>query len=440
MRKFDKSYFLLILPTLYVSSPYFAYRMRSLIPCIFILVWFIFQRRRRSMFAANQKLTASFIYACLMFVLCYFSQNIPALFGHGDFTQYFRLASYIGHFAFFIVVHYSLKYDKVSELKFLTCLALSGLVMAGVSALYGKALGIEVGRVMTTSLEVIKDAGLSNNMYQDKMISASIGAAGYSMTYTYALLIGPIIFAVFKMKMMYMKIFMCAVALSLLTAVRYSGLGTPVFVVVVSCVLFLIFCLSKSNKTVIGAGSIMAIGLLIFASFPSLFSFLSSPLNKLAELFEYGSSIHERILSVAKGVRGDIGTYAVARFRLQLLSWNTFLENPIFGVGRFNPPHITYDTLVGGHSELLDALAQEGIFRGIFFVGFFTSTYRYMRLISRNVLCVDIMPMWSIYMGSYIFAMVANPIHGFSALSYLLFIGISLYFKEYHDRHKQMSF
>ena len=70
--------------------------------------------------------------------------------------------------------------------------------------------------------------------------------------------------------------------------------------------------------------------------------------------------------------------YIDERWGTVVQSWNTFLSNPIFGVGYEcgNTFSLLGKFGVGTHSELCDLLAQHGVFGGISLFTFFILAFR----------------------------------------------------------------
>ena len=115
------------------------------------------------------------------------------------------------------------------------------------------------------------------------------------------------------------------------------------------------------------------------------------------------------------GRENKVSNYVDTRLETVKISWNTFLKNPIFGVGHKcgNVFKRLSDYGVGTHSSMFDALAQHGIIgASMFFVFLYTAIKRGLKDVKGSG-----------YIGTVLVMMVLNPFnyfHGYFVLFVLL--------------------
>lgn len=110
--------------------------------------------------------------------------------------------------------------------------------------------------------------------------------------------------------------------------------------------------------------------------------------------------------------RGFESSSFAARFEVYERSINTFLENPIFGVGVSNKKGI------GNHSTIFDGLAKFG------FIGFITFIFSifYMFVVTYKIIRVKYKTLYLVVFLSYIMILILNPAFVSSFIVYLYII------------------
>ena len=445
-KNFDKSYFILVWPILVETVPWIATRTRLIFPFIFSLTWFLFARNNFNFSPLYPILRNRFMKLVFWMVVCFFIKEVYALCGHGDHCRYDQLSTFLQSLVLIIVGYLSLKRERFYEIKFLSYVAMLGFAVAGLMSLRGGTstlLGesIEGARAMTGV-----DLGRASLETLEKFaVARYYGMGNYSFMYICALIVPLCVWAAWKIKRYKIKLVFLAGSVGALLCVKYGGLGTPVFVMLISVILYFTGLIVSNRKFIFSVGLFFSVFLLVFSVKPDFLSFTSPVLRIAANLFPHDSSIAYRFTSVADAVEGDIDAYAVQRYQLQLASWNTFLAYPAFGKGAYNPySQKSYEssrrdsrTSIGGHSGILDRLAQFGIIGSIPLFMFYISAYGYTFLMLRYLGELRPLPLSIVYLCSFIFASVANPLTFISGTYYIILAGIALFLrdKSYETRY-----
>lgn len=415
--KVDKLYWLLAPVMLYQTCPWLSYRIRPIVPTCLVCIWFLFSRMRFARKSLSVRLDHNFEFVCLAWIFITFINSIYFMFNHGDLTKYYIIASGLSSFSIFVIYYFSFQMGKINEIVFLTFVALIGIALTLIASVKASNIeGLEAARILTTNLE--KHGSMRN--YQMAADARIIGAAGYGQSYAFALLIPSIVWAIFKSRTWTCRILFAVVLVSLVASIRVGGLGTVVFVAVFGVILFLGSKIGMKTRLIYCLGFTSVVGLLLFAYYPTMFSWLSSPIQFLGLFFPADGSIGQRITSVVEAINGDFGTYAIGRYQLQVRSLDVFFQNPIFGVGLYYFPHRIYDQ-IGGHSQLLDLMAQAGI-PGFFFYSLFLYSLNkfYLSLDKLLQLGNGWRILVAIYLCSYVLLSVANPISALPSTLYII--------------------
>ena len=434
--RFDKSYFILVPVVLYPTWPWLTYRLRPIIPFLLFCLWLVCQKKTNGMFFQKRMFSQMCMIAMVFFVLHTCLRNIFALFDHGQFFTYGEFATFLSAIIHFLIVHLSFKHMKFKEMEFLTIVALIGISLAGIAAVRGGMIeGFEGGRLMTTANELIENM----DSFLDKRLAYQIGSANYGTTYGFAMFTVPLLWAIFKIKKLSVRLLLMATLAAIVLTIKNSGLGTPVFVFLFGTVLILStkIGLKSSGVKIIGIAAIVL--LTVFAYKPQIFSSLGSAVEMLSHVFPEGSSIHARCVSVSEAFSGDQSTYAYGRYQLQRRSFDVFLDHPMVGIGIYTVPHPkAYE--VGGHSHLLDRLGQSGMIGGFLYFGFLIFLYLYYKQMtlsfgfSRQWLLVPL-----ICIFTFIFSCIANPLPTFPVVLYYM-VGLPLLALKYDHRNENIEF
>ena len=416
--RFDTKYVLLLPGVLYATWPWFTYRMPTIVPFSCFLLWcFLMLGSRKVDFWGKARLNLKFIGVLILFCMFSYLGNLFAFFGHGDFVGWFEYATTGFAVSHFVVMHLSFKQKKFNEIVFLTVVALIGLSLAGIGAIRGGMIeGFEGGRALTTAVDVFHTDQSIDNV----IMARTIGSANYGATYAFALFFIPVLFMVLEVKRPALRFLSIVVSISILLVIKNSGLGTPVFVMVLGCLYFFATRVVARPRFIIAMSVFTSLSLVVFAYNQRIFSVLSPLPRALGSFFDESSSIRWRCDSVAAALEGDTYSYAAERYKLQKRSIDAFFDHPFGGTGMYKAPH-PKAFMVGGHSCLLDRLGQAGILGGVLYFAFLIGLYRYY---AQLCLCFGFDRRWlSILlsvMACYIFACIANPSPTYPGILYYI--------------------
>lgn len=427
--RIERSYWLLAFPLLHMTVPWVQYRCRAIVPFFFIVCWLVvmyLQPNRHFLPPRVRRVLAKKYLALLVwYFLMWFMQNIYWCFGHSILMPYYQLAAVLANGVYIVVLYFSIATGRIRELKFLMFVALVGYLLSGVSSFAGLRAGLtEAAR---TGMLVGKGE-VDHTMFLDAVEGYELGLANYGFTYIAACMVGPLLFAAMKVCSKQVKVLSIFAAIGCLITVRISGLGTPLFVAVFGICTFLLSFVIRNYRVL---GLIISMTFLLFFIFqaqPQAFSFLSNPLLAVADRMESGS-IEQRVRSLAMSFKGDQDTYARQRFETQWRSIKAFSDHPVFGLGHNHFWH-PQAWKIGGHSYIFDKLGQEGLVGFIPVVFYYLSLFGFMVELSKRVLGKTWLPMLTMFIFSYIFASIANPLTALPATTYILFPGLALYFKD----------
>lgn len=425
-RNIDKSYWLMAFCVLYGSWPWLQYRVRAIIPFILSLIWFVIVRRNRHPHAPA-RFRMGFALAVCTFMAASFLNNLYAVFGHGAFTQYYYFAVILLRLSYLICLYVSFKYGKYRELLFLAVVGLIGFSLSGIASLRGASIeGFEGARGM---MSVRSDSANWGNL-DVAIMALQLGAGGYSHMYYCALMFAPLLMIFWLVKFKTTRGLIAVTLVACGINLRYSGLGTPIAISAFSAALFCVWFLTR-KRIVLGLCTFGAFtGVFVFCTDPSMFGFLTSIMEEIGRSFGEETSIGRRFISVAEAFSGNTDAYAYQRYQLQMLSWQTFLRYPIFGIGAYYVPHPTMQH-VGGHSLLLDRLAQQGIVGGFFLIMNFVFLYKFLFNLTRTHLGGRRwLSMPYVFIMGYLLVGLMNPFVSMPELIYYMLPGLALLLPE----------
>lgn len=423
------SYWLLVLPILHQTVPWVHLRVRTIIPFILTMLWALaINRQSRFRIQNCAFFDHTFVVAFISSFFCYFLQCLYFLIGHGAITPYYLMAMLLSNIAFLYVLYVSLRTGRFKELKFLTLVTLIGLIWAGISSARGLAAGIEGSRAVM-SARLVYDSGAD---ITDAIEALNIGLGNYGDMYVYAAMSGALLFAMIKIKDMRMKILSAVALFGACLSIRGSGLGTPVFVLAYSLIMCIGVLMLRRRRTVVVFAVVGVLSLTIFIATPTAFSFMAPPFRAIAESMDKDAnragSIKTRILSVAEALEGNQDTYAVSRFRLHRDSFDVFCDNFLIGCGSYNAGHPKI-AKIGGHSYFLDKIAREGLPGLAVYIMLLFSIYKSYKVCSQVGIGREWLPMPMIYLWSFFFASIANPVPVLAGYCFILFPGLALFFR-----------
>lgn len=414
------SYWLLIPAILQTTIPWLSFRIRILYVFILMLFWLLINFNSVFSVVCSQA-SRSFRVVLFWFIVYNFLNNLYALFGMGDFTTYGEATLTLAQLLYFLIAHYLVISNRYKELKFLIFWIFLGLFLAGMMSIRG--MGIE-GLEGARSLVGVGAKELSAERVEDIILSAMVGLGDYRYVYMCSWVFGIMLIAFVMVKTYCLKIMIVMIAISCVISVKMSGLGTPVFLMGVSVVMFAIWYLFKSRRILKIMGYLLVVLLSLYFTAPIVYRPLVSSLRYIADNMDDGS-VKTRVELLADAFLGD-DNYAVERARLQLISWETFCEYPILGEGMY---HFEYGEIpkntVGGHSHILDRLAKSGIIGFLPFIIFLYYLGKYYENISRLRFRNDWLTIPTMFISLYVFSSIANPTFGIPNVLYVIMPGLA---------------
>lgn len=189
---------------------------------------------------------------------------------------------------------------------------------------------------------------------------------GFEFVYSVALIYPAIIYG-FKRKKIHVSIVIIYAVIDFILVIN-TGYTIALLLFIASTV----FVFFRNNLTVKNVVIIFVITLLVSLLVFPLFSYL---LNALADVIG-NETIAERLRDLAGGREG-LEASEDNRLALYMTSLTSFITHPLFG-GMFN------SVSIGGHSEILDKIAQYGIFGLIAIVLIYSAIYRKFFKVYKN--------------------------------------------------------
>ena len=399
LMNFDKRFLLLIFPLLRNAWPWLQYQGREVIPFAMLALFIVsfFGERQPQV---SDRVRVAFWWMLFCYFLFAFSNSIFALISYGEFLKYHEYATMISTIGYLYVFYLGIIHKKYTELKILLVIVLIGTLLAGYSA--GSA-GEMTSRQLLLNSVSREDSNSMYNAYD----AAMSGLGGYGFIYANAASAGLVLLIAMSrsLKKGFRVLFGIAF-IAMLIIVKKGGLGTATAVAWLSTVLALLTLIGRSVRTLKIVGALACVLFLVYAFTPKMLSPLSGPLMWIAESMDSGA-IQDRFVSAAQSVSGDEYSYAYERAQLFVRSTRVFLDNPFIGVGAYQEGHVSGDKL-GGHSVIMDMLAQQGMIGLILIIMFFMSAFKFFREIS--LFCNH--PNWnalpSIYLLCLLYMMFSN--------------------------------
>lgn len=430
---FDKFYLLLAYPVLRLTVPYLQYRLRSWTLIPFFLLWLLYVFRTRQSLIRDRAMDRYFLLTSISLLLYGFLPLLYEFLGSVSIHKFHWLkdgSSMMIFLFMFSVAHYSLKFGKIKELKFLTVLLFVGFSWMAISALRaGETVMGMGGARMLSSLSMEGAIGFSAEYVQEAMELVEVGVGTSGSTYVSAFAIPMLIYSLFHVKTIFFKVICAVMAYANYINIKYSGLNTPYMIACMGVALCFFGRFLNWRKKIVLVGSISAICVLVFSYHPTMLSFASKPLLALADATEAFPQFSWRCASMADAFAGYKDTYAYERYQLQVKSFDSFIKgNWVLGSAFGEKAE------VGGHSEMLDGLARYGIVSLVLIVMFFYSYLRYCNQVRRLFFGNKWAVLPYIYAGAWIFSSVPNPSYLGTPIVILLIPGLALFFKEFEDR------
>lgn len=413
--KVDGSYWLLVLPVLHVTVPWVQYRLRAVIPFAFTMMWLL-PKVSKITAKLNTREGRAFFKVLFWFMFLMFMPELFAVIGSQEHMKYYQIATISISVIFLVVAFYTIAYRKFNELRFLTVGTIGGFILSGVVAVRGLGVeGLESGRTMVS----IQNAGhmISQENIDAAMNVVEYGLGGYSYMYACAWIVGIAMFAFALAKDMKLKTFYAAMVLCTLVSVKMGGLGTPLGIVAIETMIFLVWMATRRSRKIVAiCGYGLIILFFVYASIPQTFGFLVTPFESLAETMSEGS-FKDRVVSLAQAFRGE-ESYASGRAQLQMKSFRTFCRHPFFGT--FGPFVGGTQLDLGGHSYLLDILGGYGLFGLFVFIMFIWSLLKYFRVLGQMYFGNRWLVLPVFFLSVFVFSAIMNPVPFFTNAVYML--------------------
>lgn len=192
------------------------------------------------------------------------------------------------------------------------------------------------------------------------------GAA--SRAYIFILSLG-FIFTIMGITKIWLNLVFLGAALALLVGATFSGLTTPMILLVIGVAALLLTRIHRLKTWVVGVLSValFSVSTWLFYSFhiTAFTKYTDKAYSLLGAIFGFGETVVED----------------VDRFQLFMVSWNSFMDSPIFGVGGYLYIPGLVSGPIGGHSSFADMLGQYGIIGGsVLAVMVFTVIFYLLRI------------------------------------------------------------
>ncbi len=327
--------FLVILLSAIILVPHISiFGITKLVIPIFILWIIIIMLKKNNLFLNR-------IFWGLLILLIYFS--ISSVISDGNFFTA-RIETVVYIFIIFLITYY---YNLPSNRDKTESIILWSIIFILIQAIYN-ILGAYNHPELLKAL-----AGSKSNI--DAIWNLKLGIAGYGTIYSYAI-IGPSFVYIslknksnaFKLR----KIMLFTTGIISIICVYSYTYTTAIVLCTIILILFLLL-INKKIGLILLAATLISISII-----DNIFLYIINSVENI--------SVSERLATIYNVVfgSGDLSDESsLTRLRLYDLSLNTFLSNPILGVGGFyGHSSVILPKGIGGHSEWLDFLARYGIF------------------------------------------------------------------------------
>lgn len=424
-RSFDYSY-LLLCPFLALAIiPWLKYRFQYRLIIPFFLVWLIMSiRNATTVNSAKDKKTwfnpIAWMLAVVGLIFVY------PLVGHGDWLSYSSAMSRVMSLFPLVIFIFAVRTKCYNELKFITFFSFVCMLVSAAMNINVLNAHPEAARNLTGIL-----GASANYVAASEDVQGGIG--GYAYIYGLGLVVVPVLCCIPHVSAKW-KILFAVVAIVLLNCAIKAAFTTLMFGIFFSALLALmaVFKLSQRKFTLIATSSIILF--LLVLTTPSIISFMATPISQVAEMVdrkEYSWRLHSIADSLSAGSDTD-RSYASVRSRLYWTSFNTFLENPLFGIGN----HVDGDYhIIGGHSTFFDTLASYGLFGLFFYIAFFISFHGYLR-----TAWTPLVKEWKVAHACFFYAFILisfiNPIWfpEVMILYFLIIPGLAVFFTDFNKK------
>lgn len=249
-----------------------------------------------------------------------------------------------------VIVGYYYLYYKPENTSLLTVFVVLSLIVTVITTIIGLIRFPNAARILATIAE-------SDDPENIKYGWHNIG--GYTFVYT-AVLLYPILILSYKLKKINAIVFWISV-IALFALTILSEYTTALILIMLTSILYFVGKKTSSKQ-------LMIIGVLVFLALFFLWPVISDFLLWLADILN-SETLAERLTSLANGYTG-LENSESNRIELYRKSIESFLSSPFFGriLGNY--------TSSGGHSFILDTLADYGIVGGVTLILIYRNVYR----------------------------------------------------------------
>ena len=420
--RIDKSYWLLVPMILQATIPWLQFRIRIWYVFAFVIVW-LACNFGQIVTSIGSRASSTARWFILWYLLFNTISYIYALFGYGDYMGWGKVSMFTNQLVFFIAVHCTLERRKFREFRFLAYFVMLGLCIAGFMAFRGIGdEGIEGARLLVGRSRIESGSKAFDGLVE----SVDLGLGDYRFVYMCAWFFPLFLMTMSLVKKKAVKFSMVMLASLMVVCVKTGGLGTAMLVLVIAFCMYCLWrmrCNTRIPLKVVGWS--LVIMFFLYATVPTVFGFISSPIRALAETMAEGS-VRNRIESIADSFSGyTYGNYAYGRAQLQLASLRGFLDKPIFGNGMYIGDLFgERGDIIGGHSMILDHLAYYGLFGFVPLLLMLITFGRYNFWIARTYFGHKWMAMPTVFLILFIFSSLANPTFGIPHMAFILIPGL----------------
>ncbi|SFQ62590.1 hypothetical protein SAMN05421670_3069 [Psychrobacillus psychrotolerans] len=202
-------------------------------------------------------------------------------------------------------------------------------------------------------------AGAVANHPEVGRIYDNLGIGGFGHIYSASFLLVISLYLNFKKNNLLpikLKVFSIITVVTMFLMILEASYATSLIIVFFGFFMVLII----RNKSILIL--LITIGFMFFLLFSSI---LISPFFlKLAEIFSGNAILYVKFIELSNIFKnGAIVGQTGDRIELYLMSFQTFLENPLFGI--YGPFGNTANAAIGGHSGWFDLLAYYGVFTAV---------------------------------------------------------------------------
>ncbi|MDQ0155368.1 O-antigen ligase family protein [Robertmurraya andreesenii] len=288
-------------------------------------------------------------------LVTFFPYIITGNFFYGAYSPRAALLLFFLFICGILITHYYMYYKK--DFQMLGKIALFSLSFYAIASLQ-TYLGLKKYPLASRMLAV-GDETIKQNYH-------GLGIGGFGFVYSSVFIIIPLIYFFSKKtstnNVWHKVISIIVFVMMLLMLFRASYTIALLFTLVG---IFLVFFIRGKKSLIVGV--LFAVLFLIFIPGDLIGSFFIH----MANLFQENDTIRVKFLDFAQGfLTESTGAQTSYRVQLYLSSFQTFLDNPLFGI--YGPFGNQMNAVIGGHSGWLDLMAYYGLFGSLpLFIGIY---------------------------------------------------------------------